>query len=138
MRRSRRSGYTLIELMVVVGIIGVLIALALPGFRGYVMRARASEAPSFMGEIRLREESYRGEFYEYCPADWSPATVPLRGEVTDFNAAAAGWSMPRRPCSPRSPSRSASAWITYSKSLPTSPGMTPPSGGLPGRPEITR
>lgn len=91
--RSRRSGYTLIELMVVVAILGTLIALALPAFRNYVYRVRAAEAPTFMGEIRLREEAYRAEFYQYCSAGWSPNAVPADGQPTSFDTSGADWAM---------------------------------------------
>lgn len=95
MRRSRRSGYTLVELMVVVAILGTLIALALPAFRSYVMRVRVAEAPTFLGEIRLREEAYRSEFYQYCPTSgdgWNPATLPP-GELSDFDTTLPSWQM---------------------------------------------
>lgn len=123
MRRSRRDGYTLIELMVVVAILGVLIALALPAYQGYVMRARAAEAPTFMGEIRLREEAYRGEFYRYCAADWSPATVPAGGEFAEFNRAAAGWAS--LGAMPDGPVR-----FRYSVAVGV-PGTPPPAAGGP-------
>ena len=91
MRSSRRSGYTLVELMVVVAIIGVLISLALPAFRNYVMRVRVGEAPAFMGEIRLREEAYRAEFYQYADVGWNPGAIPPNGDLIDFVAGDARW-----------------------------------------------
>ncbi|MEM7449707.1 MAG: prepilin-type N-terminal cleavage/methylation domain-containing protein [Myxococcota bacterium] len=71
------QGFTLIELMIVVVIIGVLAAVAVPAFQSYVYRSRAQEAFGFMGEIRNRQESYRAEFGQYADVDqWLPATVP--------------------------------------------------------------
>ena len=75
-RTSKQSGFTLIELMIVVAIIGILSAIAIPAFRDYVMRSRTTEGFEFLGEIHLRQESYRSEFGRYanCP-NWNPAAI---------------------------------------------------------------
>jgi prepilin-type N-terminal cleavage/methylation domain-containing protein len=82
--QARQSGFTLIELMIVVIIVGVLAAIAVPAFQSYVHRSRAAEAPTFLGEIRQRQESYRSEFglYASAPSDgasfsgYTPSTIP--------------------------------------------------------------
>lgn len=100
-----RSGFTLIELMVVVVIVAVLAAVAIPAFSGYVMRARAAEAPTFLGEIRQREEAYRAEFGQYgsaptvdnqdCPegggGNYTPTTLDPNGQPQEFVTAGTGW-----------------------------------------------
>ena len=64
------------ELMIVVVIVGVLSAMAIPTFSDYVYKARASEATEFLGVIRLREEAYRAEFGAYCPTVAVAPTLP--------------------------------------------------------------
>jgi prepilin-type N-terminal cleavage/methylation domain-containing protein len=64
---DRQAGFSLMELMSVVVIVGVLSAMAIPTFSDYIYKSRATEATEFLGVIRLREESYRSEFGAYCP-----------------------------------------------------------------------
>src|SRR5438874_1783248 len=68
-RERQEQAFTLVELMIVVVIIGVLSAIAIPTFSSYVYKSRTSEATEFLGVIKLREESYRSEYGAYCPTN---------------------------------------------------------------------
>jgi prepilin-type N-terminal cleavage/methylation domain-containing protein len=61
----KQAGFTLIELMIVVVIMGVLATLAGYGVRKYLMEAKRGEAVSMLTQIRAAEEAYRDERFVY-------------------------------------------------------------------------
>ena len=65
MRESRRKGFTLVELMVVVIIVGILAAVAIPIYRTNVKKAAASEGAALLGGVLTAEKLYYAENTTY-------------------------------------------------------------------------
>ena len=70
--RTSRDGFTLIELMIVVAIIGILAAIAIPNFARFQLRSKTAEAKTNLAAIRTAEEGYFAEFGRYVPAGAQP------------------------------------------------------------------
>jgi prepilin-type N-terminal cleavage/methylation domain len=74
--RQKTKGFTLIELMIVVVIIGILAALAIPNFLRYQAKSKQSEAKTNLGAIYVSETAYYGEHDVYESTignlDWAP------------------------------------------------------------------
>lgn len=87
-----QAGFSLIELMMVVVIVGILAAIAIPAFQDYVQKSKTTEATTFIGEIRQREEAYRAEFGMYCPAPVAPRATPNRLSATWTVPAGSPWN----------------------------------------------
>ena len=65
-KNNQRKGFTLIELMIVVAIIGILAAIAIPNFIRYQLRSKTTEAKVVMGGIKTSQESFRAEYDNYA------------------------------------------------------------------------
>lgn len=73
MKKSMQKGFTLIELMIVVAIIGILAAVALPAYQDYTARAKISE-------VMLQVSSCKGAVSEYIQANAAfPANANAAG-----------------------------------------------------------
>jgi type IV pilus assembly protein PilA len=64
-----RKGFTLVELMIVVAIIGILAAIAIPNFLNFRLKAKSSEAKSNLGAIRSTEVAYFAENSHYITGE---------------------------------------------------------------------
>ena len=58
MDRKKDKGFTLVELMIVVAVIGIISALALPAFSSYTIRSQVSEGPILAANLKIQLVDY--------------------------------------------------------------------------------
>ena len=107
-RLKGQQGFTLIELMIVVAIIGILAAIAIPNFLQYQLKSRQSEAKTNLGAIRTSLTAFQAERGCYIgvpvwpttntpvvntkstPTAWSTAATPVPGGILTYCQAVGG------------------------------------------------
>ena len=96
-----KKGFTLIELMIVVAIIGILAAIAIPNFLRFQAKSKQSEAKTNLGGVFTGQVAYFGErnFYgNFSQIAWAPTGTTrytyVSGGYTGTQAAAQGLTSP--------------------------------------------
>ena len=91
--RNNQKGFTLIELMIVVAIIGILAAIAIPNFLQYQLKSKTAEAKTTLGSIKTAQEAYRAENDVYMACVQNPAigTIGAQKQAWGAQAAGSGW-----------------------------------------------
>ena len=66
--KTAQQGFTLIEVMIVVAIIGILAAIAYPSYDEYVKRGNRTEGQAFLSDVAARQERYFSQNNKYITA----------------------------------------------------------------------
>jgi len=102
-RTRRQSGFTLIEIMVVVVILGILAAVVVPNVMGAPIKARQTKAKSDLGSLESALSQYKLDnfFYPTTQQGLEALVAPPQGEPAAKNWRAGGYlSKPKLPLDP--------------------------------------
>jgi type IV pilus assembly protein PilE len=79
----KQRGYTLLELMIVVAVIGILASIALPNYQEYLKKARRSAAQSHLMDIAQRQQQYLIDSRSYATS-FSDLNVETPVDVSTY------------------------------------------------------
>ena len=89
--KQRKSGFTVIELMIVLTIVAILVALAYPSYVDYVRKARRGEAQQLLMNWSINQEIWRANHPEYAKDEVGELPAPTHNyydfSLTDRSAA---------------------------------------------------
>lgn len=81
MKAQLQKGFTLIELMIVVAIIGILAAVAIPAYQDYITRGQVSEAVSLGGGLKSPLAEYGADKNAWPTLLVNPTTIPTTSQL---------------------------------------------------------
>ena len=69
-----QNGFTLVEIMIVIAIIGILASIAIPSYQDYVKKGKAAEATATLADLRIRMEQFYQDNRTYVGGPCAPTT----------------------------------------------------------------
>jgi type IV pilus assembly protein PilE len=87
---TRNRGFTLIELMIVVAILGILASIAVPMYTGYIRSSKRQEAKANLETLRLLEEQYYADNRVYVAGVYKSGNTTLQTAMPGFQPGTPG------------------------------------------------
>lgn len=84
---KKSAGFTLIELMIVVAIVSILLAVAIPSYNNQMQKSRRSEAKQVLSDVMLRQEKFRSNNALYGDVVAPPNGIGPLGTSSYYNFA---------------------------------------------------
>jgi len=89
LQKRAQQGFTLIELMIVIAIVGILAAVALPAYQDYTVRAKMSEPLALLGEAKTSISEYYIAMGDLPPSE---AAAGIRTDIDTDIVASMDWT----------------------------------------------
>jgi type IV pilus assembly protein PilA len=134
-----KKGFTLIELMIVVAIIGILAAIAIPNFLKFQAKSKTSEAKTNLGAIFVGQTAFFGESNNYgsfTAIGWGPSGTTRYGYTLNGNASTTSDADHVAPTTVPLPTFGTEVWTGNVNGAPYA-GSAPAYGGSGGTAQFT-
>jgi type IV pilus assembly protein PilE len=88
--KARSAGFTLIEIMIAIAVVGILAAIGLPSYRNYTLRGKIPEATANLASMRVKLEQFYQDNRTYAPATAGCVTDSTTSKYFDFTTCNGG------------------------------------------------
>lgn len=81
--QNKQLGFSLIEVMIVVVILGILTSIAVPGYQEYVRRSQRAEGQAFLLDVAVRQERYYAQNNSYVTSVANISQLGISGTSSE-------------------------------------------------------